>query len=465
MTPAAPVACVLLSLALMGCDAGDPSAADTAAAATTTAVAGEPGLREVSLVALERHDYATALKGFRSLADEGNAEAQWQLGEMYGNGNGVSKDLGEALRWVRRAAEHGHAEAQFTLGALASLTKDAEDIGWLRRAADQGDEHAIYLLAHTYATDDSAARDPIEALRWYRRLAEGDSDASVQAAHLAEAQFHLAEAYRSGEGVAADPSLAIGWYIRAADNDNKDAQLYLATAYSEGKVVAADDRESVRWLRRAAEQYSDEGQYLLGMRHATGDGVAQDPAEAMYWLRRSSAAGNKKATKRLPFAGGPRLDQVMKMEREEFGIQPVNQLHSGAMHGPTPTRIPDGQVITTKGLVELVTDERGRALIFDVLGGQEVLPGAFAAKTASSAGSFNDQTQDSFGKYLRRLTDGKKETPLVFYCQSTQCWLSYNASLRAIHLGYANVLWYRGGIHAWKTAGQPVWTATVGSHM
>ena len=46
--------------------------------------------------------------------------------------------------------------------------------------------------------------------------------------------------------------------------------------------------------------------------------------------------------------------------------------------------------------------------------------------------------------------------PVVVYCQSTHCWMSYNAALRAINMGYSNVLWYRGGIEAWQAAGLPV---------
>ena len=37
------------------------------------------------------------------------------------------------------------------------------------------------------------------------------------------------------------------------------------------------------------------------------------------------------------------------------------------------------------------------------------------------------------------MTGGRKDTALVFYCQSPQCWMSYNVALRAINLGYPNV--------------------------
>ena len=42
---------------------------------------------------------------------------------------------------------------------------------------------------------------------------------------------------------------------------------------------------------------------------------------------------------------------------------------------------------------------------------------------------------------------------LVFLCASARCWLSYNAALRAVRLGYADVRWYRGGIEAWGAGG------------
>ncbi|MDX2120946.1 MAG: rhodanese-like domain-containing protein [Gemmatimonadota bacterium] len=155
-------------------------------------------------------------------------------------------------------------------------------------------------------------------------------------------------------------------------------------------------------------------------------------------------------------AGAAELDAQMAAERQDFGVAATSRLHAGAMHGPTPTSIPGGQVITTRGLVELLKGEQVRALVFDILGGQEMLPGATLAVPAAQAGSFTDRTQQEFGQFLQQMTQGNKETPLVFYCLSTHCWMSYNASLRAINMGYRNVLWYRGGIEAWKAAGQAV---------
>jgi PQQ-dependent catabolism-associated CXXCW motif protein len=149
------------------------------------------------------------------------------------------------------------------------------------------------------------------------------------------------------------------------------------------------------------------------------------------------------------------LDQLMQAERRDFGIQPTSQLYAGAMHAPTPASIPGGQVITTKGLVALVQGKQLQYFLFDALGGQETLPAAIPAAWASQPGSFNDQIQQQFSQLLRRHTQGRTDVPLVFYCLSTECWMSYNVSLRAINAGYKNVLWYRGGVEAWKAAGLP----------
>lgn len=126
---------------------------------------------------------------------------------------------------------------------------------------------------------------------------------------------------------------------------------------------------------------------------------------------------------------------------------------------PTPTTIPGGRVVSTEALWSLLQTNPQGLVIFDVLGGAETLPNALAAVPASQPGSYSDQTQQQFGQYLQQLTGGNRQAPLVFYCLSRECWMSYNAALRAIAMGYSQVLWYRGGVEAWKAAGLPTSSA------
>jgi len=70
------------------------------------------------LAAAQAGDFATALQEWKPLAEAGNADAQYNLGVMYENGQGVPQDYKEAVKWYRLAAEQGHAKAQTNLGLM-----------------------------------------------------------------------------------------------------------------------------------------------------------------------------------------------------------------------------------------------------------------------------------------------------------------------------------------------------------
>src|SRR5215470_2049819 len=71
---------------------------------------------EDGLDAYRRGDYATAMRLWRSLADQGNADAQSRLGFLYQNGRGVPQNDAAAVSWYRKAADQGRAPAQVNLG-------------------------------------------------------------------------------------------------------------------------------------------------------------------------------------------------------------------------------------------------------------------------------------------------------------------------------------------------------------
>ncbi len=97
--------------------------------------------------AYDREDYATALKEWRPLAEQGQAEAQYNLGVMYQLGLGVPQDDQEAIRWYRLAAEQGDASAQFKLGLMYAKGQGVaqnyiQAYMWETLAAAQGNENA-----------------------------------------------------------------------------------------------------------------------------------------------------------------------------------------------------------------------------------------------------------------------------------------------------------------------------------
>ncbi len=106
---------------------------------------------QAGLDAYKRGDYEAALKEFRLAAEQGDAQAQFQLGVMYDEGQGVAQDFREAVPWYRRAAEQGHALAQNNLGVVygkgQGVTQDYVIAHkWTNLASAQGYENAIKNL-------------------------------------------------------------------------------------------------------------------------------------------------------------------------------------------------------------------------------------------------------------------------------------------------------------------------------
>mgnify|MGYP002738644727 CR=1 FL=1 len=75
-------------------------------------------LFQSAVSAYERKNYPVALKILTELAEQGDAAAQFNLGVMYLNGEGVPRDVSQALTWYHKAAEQGNAVAQFFLGDM-----------------------------------------------------------------------------------------------------------------------------------------------------------------------------------------------------------------------------------------------------------------------------------------------------------------------------------------------------------
>ena len=147
-------------------------------------------------------------------------------------------------------------------------------------------------------------------------------------------------------------------------------------------------------------------------------------------------------------------------ESRDWGIAPTNQLRQQPYHGPTPIQIPGAQVMQTRQLQAMLAGPASPILI-DVLSdpGHLTLAGAVWLSGAGRGANFLDPVQSVLTQLLRQLSGGDKSKPMVFFCASAECWLSYNAALRAVAAGYSRVYWYRGGVEAWVAAGLP--TATT----
>ena len=193
---------------------------------------------------------------------------------------------------------------------------------------------------------------------------------------------------------------------------------------------------------------------LLSTASAAQDSFGKRTTATRDSSRTRAGATSGNAASAAPRSGpGAPNDAMSRLEREDFGVAATRELHNGPMHGPTPASIPGGKVITTVGVLDLQRQQIPHVLI-DVLGAPDMLPNALPGAWMSQPGSFTDEVQQRAAAMLMQAARGRKDMPLVFYCQSPQCWMSYNAALRAINAGFTNVLWYRGGVEAWRRNGQ-----------
>ena len=145
-------------------------------------------------------------------------------------------------------------------------------------------------------------------------------------------------------------------------------------------------------------------------------------------------------------------ESVYAMEDTDWGVSPTSRIKKKPYHAPTPTTIPGARVISTTVLQHLLKENK-EVLVIDVLDSKtrKSIPGAVWMNGAGT-GDFYMAEKERFAAAMDKLADGNKSRPVVFLCVSSECWLSYNASLHALDAGYKDVIWYRGGTDAWRGA-------------
>lgn len=126
--------------------------------------------------ALIAKDYQTALKEFLPLANNGDASAQYFLGNMYRDGDGVPQDDSQAVDLYRKAAAQGDVRAQIALGLMYKLgrgvTKDnSQAADWYRKAAAQGDVGALTELGVMYFLGKKGVAKDVVLAHCYFNLA------------------------------------------------------------------------------------------------------------------------------------------------------------------------------------------------------------------------------------------------------------------------------------------------------
>jgi TPR repeat protein len=210
--------------------------------------------------AYESGNYTTALREWKPLAEQGDADAQFNLGQLYVRGDGVPQNNETAMKWYTLAAEQGNAVAQNNLGGM-------------------------------YRNGQGVPQNDKTAVKWYTLAAEQGN---------AVAQFNLGLMYDNGRGVTQDDKTAMKWYTLAAEQGVADAQKKVEEV--EKRIEAAEEKiaeqNELRKLQTHAKQGNADAQYNLGVMYDNGEGVPQDDETAMKWFGLAAKQGNSDAQQR-----------------------------------------------------------------------------------------------------------------------------------------------------------------------
>jgi TPR repeat protein len=248
--------------------------------------------------------YSQGADQYRRGASQGNAEAQYRLGECYEYGRGVKRDMSEAVRLYRLAAVED-AEAQYRMGIICEegmvVKRDlAAAVQWYRKSAEQGYPPAQNNLGYCYDNGIVVAQDDVEAAHLYY-------SAAMQG--LPVAQYNIALCYETGQGVGKNIEAALYWFRKAALNGDPEARNRLypkpeqepAAANRPSRITGrraggnpaarsqSSDAERAQVLLQGARLGDAEAQFLVAECYYHGIGVEEDRIEALQWYRKALA--------------------------------------------------------------------------------------------------------------------------------------------------------------------------------
>jgi len=162
---------------------------------------------------------------YYQLAEQGDANAQYNLGVCFENGKGVTKDVTQAINWYRKAAEQCNVDAECKLGQLfcySAIKDNVEIVDWVRRAAEQGYAKAQCSMGIYCYYGHGVTKDRVQAVSWYHKAAE-------QGYMLA--QYTLGNIYKNGNNeIKKDGNVALYWYEKAISDEKRNLPKKLKTS-------------------------------------------------------------------------------------------------------------------------------------------------------------------------------------------------------------------------------------------
>jgi TPR repeat protein len=274
----------------------------------------------------------TAVIWYLEMAENGDKDAQYNLGSIYETGFGVEINTKEAAQWYRKAALQDHELAQLRLGMLFYVGEGVKQstikgVKWIRESADLGNTLAQLLNEKVLAPDADPGIDAIklvskvrnafekgqinaeetlrlelQKIRRARRVAEMtpkprfSGDVTGSGAKPGTVKNRVPEFLQGAPKRSEIDDSLVAIRFRAKDGD-ADAQYKLGRMYEQGTTeVDRNKSEAFRWYNAAAAQGHRDAQYRLGLAYLFGEGTLQNSATAAMWFKRAKANKQPAAT-------------------------------------------------------------------------------------------------------------------------------------------------------------------------
>ena len=130
-------------------------------------------------------DFKLQFSDYRKMAEQRDAQAQYDLGKMYYNGKGVKKSNREAFRWRLKSAEQGHSDAQYQVGWMYFWGEGVEKnwkeaFYWSKKSADQGNIGAQRNLGRMYVEGKGTPKEIEKGLYWIKKAKEGGDEGAIK---------------------------------------------------------------------------------------------------------------------------------------------------------------------------------------------------------------------------------------------------------------------------------------------
>jgi len=215
--------------------------------------------------------YAQALAGFTAIYEKSHEDSiSYRLGTMYLKGKGTDVDLKKAEKYLLESADNGNNQAQYQLGKLRLAQDRIDEAEQLFiKSAEKGNVYSAFSLGRIYMTEEK--RDDSKAEQFLKQYLAGSDD------ELGIGEYALGKLYISQDRIDEAEQL----FIKSAEKGN------VYSAFSLGRIYMTeekrDDSKAEQFLKQYLAGSDDElgiGEYALGKLYLSQDRI--DEAEQLF---------------------------------------------------------------------------------------------------------------------------------------------------------------------------------------